>query len=126
MADLIPFDPSMHAPQDIGLGGPSTEYLITIDGPDNQVLVVPSIWWDDKGNPIFIGNIETNKINEDEIIELVQKYESTTGEKFPRFGETNNPDNYTIADRFAQFRSKQGGASEVPLTRALDLNFSVF
>ena len=74
MADLIPFDPSIHAPQDIGLGGPSTEYLITIDGPDNQVLVVPSIWWHDKGNPIFLGNIETNKINEDEIIELVQKY----------------------------------------------------
>jgi len=124
MADLIPFDPSMHTPQDVGFGSPSTEYLITIDGPDGQVIVVPSIWWNSEGNPVFLGDIETDKINQQEILDLVQQYEESTKERFPRFGKAGIADNYRIADRFAQTRSKAGGASSIPLTRALDQEFS--
>ena len=124
MAELIPFDPSMHTPQDVGFGSPSTEYLVTIDGPDGEVIVVPSIWWNSEGNPVFLGDMQTDQINQEEILNLVQQYEASTQERFPRFGKVGVPDNYRIADRFAQTRSKAGGASTTPLTRALNQEFS--
>jgi hypothetical protein len=124
MAELIPFDPSIHAPQDVGFGAPSTEYLVTIDGPDGEVIVVPSIWWNEEGKPVFLGDMETDQIYQTDILDLVKKYEDSTKERFPRFGKAGVPDNYRIADRFAQTRSKAGGASTTPLTRALDQEFS--
>lgn len=124
MADFVPFNPSIHTPQDIGLGGPSTEYLITIDGPDGEVIVVPSIWWNDEGNPVFFGDMQTNEINQQDILEQVMRYEESTNERFPRFGKVGVPDNYRIADRFAQSRSQAGGASMIPLTQALEQDFS--
>ena len=124
MADFVPFDPSIHEPKDIGLGGPSTEYLVTIDSPDGQVMVVPSIWWDKEGNPTFLGNLETGDINQDDILKFVDAYEKETKQSFPRFGQAGVKDNYRIADRFASTRSQQGGASSVPLVNALDKDFS--
>ena len=126
MPNVVPFDPSKHKPQDIGLGGPSTEYLITVEDENNQVIVVPSIWWDEKGTPQFIGNPETNEIDYDRVMQLVQDYEQETQQMFPRFGDASNTDNYNIADRFAQTRSEKGGASTVPLVNALDPKFSSF
>lgn len=124
MAEFQPFDPNIHKPKDIGLGGPSTEYLVTIDSPDGQVMVVPSIWWDEKGNPTFLGNIETGEIDQDKIVDLVTQYEKNMNQMFPRFGQAGVSDNYRIADRFATSRSKTGGASKVPLINALDQDFS--
>lgn len=115
MPKLVPFDPEQHTPKDIGLGGPSTEYLITVDSPDGKVMVVPSIWWDEKGEPAFIGDLNEDKIYVEDIIKIAQDYEKETGLSFPRFGEAGNPDNYKLADTWAMKRSKAGGASEVPL-----------
>jgi len=124
MSDFVPFNPSIHEPKDIGLGGPSTEYLVTIDSPDGQVMVVPSIWWDKEGNPTFLGDLETGDIAVEDILKNVQEYEQETKQSFPRFGTAGVPDNYRIADRFAASRSKAGGASKVPLINALDKDFS--
>lgn len=120
MPKLIPFDPSIHKPKDIGFGGPSTEFLVTIDSPDGQVMVVPSIWWDEEGNPQLLGDIEKIKnnewgIDEDAVRNMVKDYEKETGYTFPRFGKAGVEDNYKLADLWAQERSKAGGASEVPI-----------
>jgi len=120
MAKLVPFDPEIHTPQDIGLGGPSTEYLVTIDSSDGEVMVVPSIWWDEEGNPELLGDVEKIKnnefgIDEDAVRNIVAEYEKETGNTFPRFGKAGVEDNYKLADAWAQQRSKDGGASEVPI-----------
>ena len=115
MPKLVPFDPEQHTPKDIGLGGPSTEYLVTIDSPEGEVMVVPSIWWNEEGEPTFLGNLETNEIDQNNILQLVQDYEKETKLSFPRFGKAGVEDNYKLADQWAMKRSKEGGASEVPL-----------
>ena len=111
MADFIlePFDNKKHTPQDVGLGGPSTEYLITVDSPDGGVMVIPSIWWDEEGKPQLIED-------QDEAVSLALEYEKGNDKQFPRFA----PKAYKEADAFAQKRSKAGGASKEPL--AINLN----
>ena len=103
---LIPFDFKKHKPQDIGLGGPSTEYLITVDSPEGGVMVIPSIWWDEQGSPRLIDNQNT-------AVELAKKYERDSGKQFPRFGTKA----YKEADRWAASRSKAGGASKGALAQ---------
>jgi hypothetical protein len=103
---LEPFDYKKHKPQDVGLGGPSTEYLITVDSPEGGVMVIPSIWWDGDGKPRLIEDQE-------EAVMLAQQYEKTTSKQFPRFA----PKAYKEADTFAQKRSKAGGASSSNLAR---------
>ena len=112
MADFIlePFDPSKHTPQDVGLGGPSTEYLITVDSPDGGVMVIPSIWWDEEGEPQLIED-------QNEAVSLAVEYEKENSVVFPRFA----PKAYKKADAFAQQRSKLGGASIMPLAIDLDV-----
>lgn len=100
---LIPFDNELHTPQDVGLGGKSTEYLSTLDSPDGGVWVIPRIWWDNKGNPTLV--------EDKEAFELAEKYEKETGLEFPRFKEGA----YKEADEFAITRSKAGGATQGPL-----------
>eukprot|EP00481_Brizalina_sp_1-RS-2013_P001474 TRINITY_DN3693_c0_g1_i1.p1 TRINITY_DN3693_c0_g1~~TRINITY_DN3693_c0_g1_i1.p1 ORF type:complete len:123 (-),score=19.81 TRINITY_DN3693_c0_g1_i1:41-409(-) len=68
---LEPFDYNKHKPQDVGLGGPSTEYLVTLDSPDGGVWVVPSIWWDEEGNPTLVEN-------QDKVFEIAKQYEKET------------------------------------------------
>lgn len=106
MADFIlePFDPSKHTPQDVGLGGVSTEYLITVDSPDGGVMVIPSIWWDEEGKPQLIEKV-------DEAVSLALEYEKGNNKQFPRFA----PKAYKEADEFARNRSKAGGASKKAL-----------
>lgn len=98
---LEPFDYRKHKPQDVGLGGPSTEYLVTLDSPDGGVWVVPSIWWDEEGNPTLVKN-------QDKVFELAKQYEKENNVMFPRFPQGE----YKQADMFAQARSKAGGASK--------------
>lgn len=99
-----PFDPSKHTPKDVGLGGPSTEYLITENAPDGGFWNIPSIWWDKKGNPTHIKDRE-------QALALARHYEETTGKRFPRYGTPG-------AGSFAAMnRSAMGGASQGGLAR---------
>jgi hypothetical protein len=98
---LEPFNFKKHKPQDVGLGGPSTEYLVTLDSPDGGVWVVPSIWWDDEGKPTLVEN-------QDKVFEIAKQYEKENNVVFPRFPKGE----YKQADMFAQARSKAGGASK--------------
>ena len=97
---LEPFNHKKHEPKDVGLGGPSTEYLITVDAPDGGVMVIPSIWWDSKGKP--------NLVEQKEAIKQAKKYEEFSGKQFPRFA----PKAYKEADEFARSRSASGGATQ--------------
>lgn len=101
---LVPFDPAKHQPQDVGLGGPSTEYLITVDSPDGGVMVIPSIWWDAEGKPTLVED-------QGEAVRMATEYEKASSKQFPRFA----PKAYKEADNFAQQRSKAGGASKAAL-----------
>ena len=112
-SDLVPFDPSIHTPQDVGFGGPSTEVTITVDMPDGTISVIPSVWWDKDGNPTLVEN-------QDKAVELAQEYEKNNNKQFPRFGKSGNRNSYELADSWAQRRSANGGASNVPLAYDLD------
>jgi hypothetical protein len=101
---LVPFDKDIHTPRDVGFGGPSTEYTMTVDAPDGQVAVIPSIWWDTNGEPVVL---QDQREAERQSFE----YEQQTGKQFPRF----SPKDYASADQFAQERSLQGGAEKGPL-----------
>ena len=103
---LEPFNYKKHKPQDVGLGGLSTEYLVTLDSPDGGVWVVPSIWWDEEGNPTLVEN-------QDKVFEIAKQYEKENNVMFPRFPQGE----YKQADMFAQARSKAGGASKGLLAR---------
>ena len=97
---FMPYNPNVNTPRDIGLGGPSTEYSITEQMPDQQFANIPSIWWDSAGNPHRLPN---------ESVLLAAMYEQMYGKQFPRY------DNPNTAVEFAQHRSPQGGASHKPL-----------
>ena len=105
-ASLIPFDSKLHKPQDLGLGGLSTEYTATVDAPDGSVFLIPTIWWDSEGKPTYIKDT-------DKAAALALEYEKTTGKQFPRFPAGA----YKEADKYAADRSKAGGASVSPLAR---------
>jgi len=98
---LEPFDPKKHTPQDVGLGGASTEYLATEYAPDGSVLNFPTIWWDESGSPkLFEGDKGVR-----EALAQALMYEESMGRKFPRYTE---PD---VAVQAAKERSQSGGAS---------------
>ena len=103
---LEPFDYRKHKPQDVGLGAPSTEYLITVDSPEGGVMVIPSIWWNEEGKPTLIKD-------QREAVLLAKDYEKKSNKQFPRFA----PKAYKEADSWAAKRSKAGGASKTFLAR---------
>lgn len=93
-----PFDPAKDSPRDVGLGGPSTEYLITEQAPDGSFWNIPSIWWDRDGAPILL--------DADAAMQMAVDYEARTGHKFPRFSSPG-------AGAFsAMNRSAMGGATD--------------
>lgn len=101
---LAPFDPSTMKPKDVGLGGPSTEYLSTEYDQFGNALNVPLIWWDRDGNP--------HMMTPDNALALAQTYEAQNpGRRAPRYN------NIGQAVEFAQHRSANGGASTTPLFR---------
>jgi len=110
MPKLEPFDYTKHKPQDVGLGGPSTEYLITVDSPEGGVMVIPSIWWDEDGKPQLIED-------QRQAVKLAKTYEKETKKQFPRFA----PKAYKEADMWAAGRSKAGGASKGLLATDIEL-----
>jgi hypothetical protein len=100
---LLPFDKDIHTSRDVGLGGLSSEYTMTVDAPDGQVAVIPSIWWDTNGEPVVLDQRDAERRS--------FEYEQETGKQFPRFPAGG----YELADEYAQARTRQGGASESPL-----------
>jgi hypothetical protein len=100
---LVPFDKDIHTSRDVGLGGLSSEYTMTVDAPDGQVAVIPSIWWDTNGEPVVLDQRDAERRS--------FEYEQETGKQFPRFPAGG----YELADEYAQARTRQGGASESPL-----------
>lgn len=73
---LEPFDPSRHEPQDLGLGGLSTEYLETGYDDDGRVINYPTVWFDREGKAYFLPQAARS---------LALDYEAVTGRRFPRF-----------------------------------------
>ena len=101
---LEPFDYRKHKPKDVGKGKPSTEILTGVGLPDGQEMIIPTVWWDEKGNPVLFENVE------DAMSEAL-RYEKETGLQFPRY---STPEEATA---FAIARSKAGGASKGLLAR---------
>ena len=96
---LEPFDPKKHRAVDMGLGGKSTEYLITTKDQDGKWVNIPSIWWDDEMHPIRF-------TREDMARDEGLRYEAVSGKKFPRYGTLKK------AERAAKRRSKRGGGTQ--------------
>lgn len=98
---LRPYDPAVNKPQDVGLGGPSTEYLATANDPYGQPFNYPQIWYDMNGNPHLLeGDAAYNQAVD---------YEVNSGVRFPRY------DTMGAAETFAQNRSIVGGAEKFKL-----------
>ena len=117
MEGLEPFDPSKHTPQDLGLGGLSTEYLATdfdpehitfLDSGDPEGLTFnyPTIWFNDRGDAIHLDDPR-------QAMAQALKYEKETGKKFPRFLDL------PTAVNVAKKRSNMGGASETTLMNSM-------
>lgn len=92
---MRPFDPAVDKPQDVGLGGPSTEYLTGATDPWGNEFNYPRIWWVN-GKPTLL--------SPEAAYEQALKYEASTGKLFPRY---RNPEAASFA---AENRSAQGGA----------------
>lgn len=97
---LKPFDPATDVPQDVGLGGPSTEYLAGSQDPGGNEFNYPQIWWMG-GQPVML--------DPDAAYNQALQYEQATGQMFPRYT------NAGAADFAAQNRSALGGAETSPL-----------
>ncbi len=95
---LVPFNPDIHTPKDVGLGGPSTEFLITEEAPDGGFWNIPSIWWDSSGDPQILPAEEAQA--------RALAFEELTGKLFPRF------DSPEAGSESAKQRSQSGGASK--------------
>jgi hypothetical protein len=96
---LEPFDPSKHDPQDLGLGGVSTEYLATDYDEKGRVINYPTVWFDRSGKAYFLPKAA---------LSLALDYEAATGKRFPRFDNTGE------AVERAEHRSAMGGALASP------------
>ena len=99
---LEPFDPAKHKPQDMGLGGMSTEYTASAPTPSGWVNY-PSIWFDQSGR--------AHMLEGDAAYDQAMAYEKATGRAFPRF------ENEQIAAEMAQHRSAMGGGKRGLLSK---------
>ncbi|QIG67748.1 hypothetical protein PP747_gp047 [Rhizobium phage RHph_Y38] len=98
---LAPYDPKINTPQDVGLGGPSTEYTATVDTPQGTYKNIPQLWWKKNGQPLLVP--------EDTARGLASLTERVTGRSFPEY---QTPEE---ADLEASMRSKAGGAEKQSL-----------
>ena len=94
---LRPFDPRRDNPQDVGLGGQSTEYLITGQDWQGNAMNYPSIWYDADGT--------AHLLDEENALAQTQRWEAMQRQRAPRYENTGQ------AVEFAQHRSANGGAS---------------
>ena len=104
--NLVPFDPKVHKPQDLGLGeegAMSTEHVITTDSPTGDVWNIPTVWFDPEGKGVKLPNEVAQR--------LAYDYEKSNKGKWPRFPSGD----YEVAGTVAGERSKGGGATKGPL-----------
>lgn len=99
---IKPFDPATDKPQNVGLGGPSTEYLAGAQDPWGNEFNYPTIWWIN-GKPTLL--------SPEAAYEQALRYEAATGKLFPRY---RNSGAATFA---AENRSALGGAETGPLAQ---------
>lgn len=104
---LNPYQPGYNFPQDVGLGGISTEYTATDYDPQGQVFNYPQIWYDQEGRAIVLP--------QDQAYNQAVSYENGSGLRFPRFNSLGN------AETYAEHRSAMGGAEETPLASVFGL-----
>lgn len=95
---LRPFDATRDQPRDVGMGGPSTEVIVTENAPDGGYWNIPSVWWDENGDPV--------RLSREDAARQAAEYEQRTGERFPRF---RTPDE---GAEVARRRSESGGAQQ--------------
>lgn len=98
---LVPFDHRTMKPKDVGLGGPSTEYLATVFDSEGRPVNIPLIWWTPSGQPVLM--------NEQNALSFFNDYESKANALAPRYSTIGQ------AVEFAMHRSALGGASRRPL-----------
>jgi hypothetical protein len=109
--NLVPFDPSKHKPQDLGLGEDgelSTEHVITTDSPTGDVWNIPTVWFGPDGRGY--------KLPDDISQRLAYSYEKGNKGQWPRFPKGE----YDVAGQDASARSKEGGATKRPLFQLFD------
>jgi len=101
--NLVPFNTNLHVPQDVGLGGNSTEYLTSdyTSPSGSEVVNYPSIWWDNNGQP--------HVLDEASAYDAHLAYEGMSGKRAPRYA------NMELAIKAAKERSAEGGAATGPL-----------
>lgn len=104
---LRPYKPGYDFPQDVGMGGPSTEYVATDYDPQGQVMNYPQVWYDQQGM--------ANLLPPDQAMSQALAYENGSAMTFPRFNSIAN------ADTFAANRSMMGGAEKTPLASLFGL-----
>lgn len=97
-----PFDSRSDTPVDLGLGGPSTEYLMTEMAPNGGFWNIPQIWYVG-GKPVLVEPWQAQA--------FAREYETNTGKRFPRF------DNAGVGAFSAMNRSALGGATNNALAR---------
>lgn len=97
---MKPFNPETDRPQDVGLGGPSTEYLAGARDEMGNEFNYPQIW--------YIGG-RAVLLPPEEAYQKAIEYEAATGKYFPRYR------NEGASGFAAQNRSALGGAEMGPL-----------
>lgn len=102
---LQPFNALRMHPRDVGLGGPSTEYLASEYDQYQSPVNVPQIWWDQGGNPVML--------SPEDALSMMALYEDQTKTYAPRYSDIGQ------AAEFAMHRSANGGAMTRPLFNAL-------
>lgn len=98
---LLPYEPGYNFPQDVGLGGLSTEYTATDTAPDGQIFNYPQIWYGQDGQAYVLPPALAYNQS--------VAYEDQTAKRFPRFNSLGN------AETYAEHRSAAGGAEKTPL-----------
>lgn len=98
---LRPFDNTQMTPQDIGLGGPSTEYLATGQDFNGNALNYPLIWWNQRNEPVLL--------NDQNALALSYLWEGSRHVQSPRYPSIG------VAEYYARNRSANGGAENGPL-----------
>jgi len=110
---LLPFNPKTNTAQDVGFGGPSTEYLSTDMHPKGGAFNYPTIWWDEAGNPISYAD------DPKAAMARALAYEEMVGRRFPYYNDTladlEAGPSQSAAIKAAIDRSASGGASRSPL-----------
>jgi len=101
---LVPFNPDIHVPQDLGLGEKgslSTEFTTTMDSPDGRVWNIPTVWFDEDG--------KGHALDAGIAARLAFDFEKQNPNgQFPRF------DDVDTAVSSSEARSKLGGATHTP------------